>query len=103
MSANRYIYRERKLTHDEAYHLRANEIDCLVERRVSLTAELEEIEEALGELLRSPLPTSICEQITLRPGDEGYEEAPTNLDPTNYQGDITWRTAEPQLGDTECE
>ena len=44
-----------------------------------LHRQILEEREYIRELRASPLPTTIKVQVTLRPGDDGYDEAPVNF------------------------
>lgn len=90
MERPRYIYRERKLSADEALLLRMSQITSAMEHQAACRRALEEAKNELHRLHHALPPTSVTEQITLLPGDEGYDEAPVNVDPYQYQGDFAW-------------
>ena len=86
----RYTYREEPLTEREAIAEQLREICSLRERARELRKEADELEGRADELLLAPAPTTRTIQISLEPGDDGYEEAPVNMTPALYQGDFKW-------------
>jgi len=79
MNTTRYIFREEPITPEMAQVARAEQIKQ-AERRVNdLHRQILEEREYIRELRASPLPTTIKVQVTLRPGDDGYDEAPVRF------------------------
>jgi hypothetical protein len=89
MNTTRYLWEERPLPEEEARELRAIKIRHAEERVVSLLREIQDERLAIRELRASPLPTTIKVQVTLRPGDDGYDEAPVPF-PEGYAGGFKW-------------
>ena len=52
--------------------------------------QIKECENYIAALRAKPLDTTIRVQTTLRPGDDGYDEALPPFDAQNYQGDFKW-------------
>jgi hypothetical protein len=79
MNTTRYIFREEPITPEMAQVARTEQIKQAETRMNSLLIEAHEEHKHLKELNNSPLPTTIKVQVTLRPGDDGYDEAPVNF------------------------
>jgi hypothetical protein len=79
MSTTRYIYREEPITPEMAQVARNAQIRHAEERVESLLRAIQEEQAEIRELRASPLPTTIKVQVTLRPGDDGYDEAPVRF------------------------
>jgi hypothetical protein len=80
MNTNRYIWEERPLPEEEARELRDIKIRHAEERVIDLLQQVQEERLLIRELRTSPLPTTVKVQVTLRPGDDGYDEAPGRFD-----------------------
>jgi hypothetical protein len=79
MNTTRYIFREEPITPEMAQVARNAQIKQ-AERHVNdLHRQILEEREYIRELRASPLPTTIKVQVTLRPGDDGYDEAPVGF------------------------
>lgn len=88
MSFNRYIYRDKHLTDAEARTVRAQELRSMRSEIFWRKHKLRVAEKELRDLQDEPLRTSIRTQITVQPGEPGYDELPPTFDPINYQGDF---------------
>jgi hypothetical protein len=82
MNTPRYIYREEPITPEMAQVARNAQIRHAEERVESLLREIQEEQAGIRELRASPLPTTIKVCVTLRPGDDGYDEAPVRFETT---------------------
>ena len=87
MTQTRYIYKTVPLSRDEAEATRDMEIACLEARIEALRQDLEDVK-------AEDLPTTRQIQFELKPGDEGYEDAPHTIDFASYQGNFTWKNIE---------
>ena len=90
MNLTRYRYETVELGPVEQAELRLTrlqEANRVLERRIS---QAREAMDDLRELIASPWETTRKIQISLQPGDPGYDEAPVTLHFENYQGDFTW-------------
>lgn len=81
------------LSEKEKRELHARSIAAAKDKISALRADVEEAQQELTALLESPLPTHQRIQITLKPGDEGYDQAPIGFNPAEYQGDSSWMNA----------
>jgi hypothetical protein len=90
MNPNRYIYRLEPITEEMARVARLRQISNELEEIESLKAQIQECEDTIAKLRKEPLDTAITVCVTLKPGDEGYDEAPVRFDPAQYQGDAKW-------------
>lgn len=90
MTYPRYVYKDIPLTEEEARRKHLDAIDSARENLASLRQALEEAQADYYAALEKPLPTTRRVQVTLLPGDAGYDEAPASFDPINYQGDAAW-------------
>lgn len=86
----RYAYHDEPLGFEEAAQQRSTELEGLMSRIAALKAEADELGHEFWRLKGSPLPTLRRVQTVLHPGDPGYDEAPPNFDPSEYQGDVEW-------------
>lgn len=87
MNQTRYIYKTVPLSRDDAEARRDMEIACLEARIEALRQDLEDVK-------AEDLPTTRQIQVELKPGDEGYEDAPYAIDFVSYQGNFTWQNIE---------
>lgn len=87
----RYIYRKEPLSEKEARIQRAHHIGNLRSNIAYLKDQTRELEEFLIELKHRPLETEHEVQISLNPGDPGYDEAPVFYNPAKYVGDFTFK------------
>jgi protein-tyrosine-phosphatase len=90
MNTNRYRYHDEPITPEMARVARKAQIENELEEIQLRKAQIKECEDYIVTLRAKPLDTTIRVQITLRPGDDGYDEAPSVFDPTEYQGDFQW-------------
>lgn len=79
MSINRYIYREEPITEEMARVTRLRQISNTLEEIESFKAQIQKCEDHIAKLRKEPLDTCMKVQITLRPGDEGYDDAPVSF------------------------
>ncbi len=86
----RYKYEQRPITEAEAHVVRNRVIDQYTEEIAYRKSQIEQCEKRIAELRVEPLATHIEIQITLKPGDDGYDEAPPTFSPKQYQGDFKW-------------
>ena len=93
MTYPRYVYKDMPLTGGEAREIYTRSITAAEERLSALRASVEDAQQELTEILKSPLPTTRRVQVTLLPDDAGYDEAPACLCTTEYQGDAAWMNA----------
>lgn len=90
MNLTRYIYRTVPLSEERAKEIRNREIESELAEIEYRKQQIKESEEHLATLRIAPLDTTREEQISLNPGDPGYDEAPALFCPENYQGDVEW-------------
>jgi len=90
MNTNRYRYHDEPITEEMARVARQTQIDNELAEIKHRKEQIKECEDYIVTLRAKPLDTTIRVQITLRPGDEGYDEAPVAFDPANYRGDTQW-------------
>ena len=90
MSANRYLHEYQPITEAEARAARKEQIATQLYEIEHRKEQIKECEDYIAHLKAKPLDTTINVQITLRPGDEGYDAAPIRFDPVRYQGDLKW-------------
>jgi hypothetical protein len=90
MNQTRYIYRTVPLSEERAKEIRTEEIESELSEIEYRKQQIRECEEHILRLKGTPLATTREEQISLNPGDPGYNEAPPIFSPTQYQGDIKW-------------
>lgn len=83
MSESRFVYRERRLTPEEADARWTREYEHLVAVRNAAQNDLD-------DHLDSHPANTVVEQIELKPGDDGYDKAPVAFDPSRYQGTFQW-------------
>jgi hypothetical protein len=83
MDKTRYIYKTVPITVEEA------ELDRL-KKMEFIEGEIDSLQQDLIDLKITKLPTTKQVQISLEPGDEGYNEAPVGFSPHCYQGDTKW-------------
>lgn len=83
MNQTRYIYKTVPISEEDAKKQRDGEI-----RR--LLSEIQSLRQEVDSILDSPLPTERVIQIELNPGDDGYEDAPFEMNPIMYQGTTIW-------------
>lgn len=83
MNQTRYIYKAIPLSPEEAQELRNREIQ-------SIKWQIEGLEEELRHAKNRPLDVEKAIQIELNPGDDGYEDAPFEMNPIMYQGTTIW-------------
>ncbi len=84
----RYIYRKEPLSEKEARDLHAERIRAVrhdIQRRKD---QLRELEEDLAALKGPPTIKDRTVQISLNPGDPGYDEAPIEFRASHYLGDF---------------
>ena len=86
----RYTYREIPLSLAEARRLKAEVIRSAKAELRYREEQLQEAKENLIAAQRSSLRDSHTEQITLYPGDPGYDEAPATFDERSYAEDFEW-------------
>lgn len=79
----RYLTVTRTRTPRQALERKQREAVCLRARIEELEAELEAVRSA-------PLSLKWQEQVPVKPGEPGYEEADTCFNPALYHGDWTW-------------
>jgi hypothetical protein len=79
MNTTRYIFREEPITPEMAQVARNAQIKQAKERIDDLQRQIGEERVHITRLIASPLPTTIKVQVTLRPGDDGYDEAPVRF------------------------
>jgi len=84
MNETRYIYKTVPISKEDADKDRQQEFQHIWNQVSELLKELE-------ELCDAPLETTRQVQISLNPGDEGYEDAPYEINFIQYQGDFTWK------------
>jgi hypothetical protein len=88
----RYRYDQIPITPEEA-EKRRNELitrlHWMIEDRMM---EIVLMESQIKDMTEAPLPTERTVQVTLMPGDLGYEELPISMsyNALDYQGDTTW-------------
>lgn len=86
----RYVYKEESISEERAKELRENEIEAIECKIECILDELREEKNWLAKRKTAPLDKFIRVQYELRPGDDGYEEAPIGFNPLRYQGNVTW-------------
>ncbi len=80
MNTTRYIFREEPITPGMAQVARNAQIKQSYDRIENLHNLILEEQGYIRELRASPLPTTVKVRVTLRPGDDGYDEAPVGFD-----------------------
>lgn len=86
----RYIYRDVPITAIESRRIRNEEIENELREIEHRKQQIRDCEDYLARLKVKPLDRVRTEQITLNPGDPGYDEAPPQFVPADFQGDIRW-------------
>lgn len=76
----RYIYKQEPITLKEAKSERRRQI-AYVKKLIH------EMRQELALIKGNPLPTTKTTQITLNPGDEGYDNAPIGFHASEWQED----------------
>jgi hypothetical protein len=87
MNKTRFLYKTVPIDKTDAINQRCDELE-------SMRAQVAQLLKDMRDLDSSPLPTTHQVQILLKPGDEGYEDAPYEFDYIQYQGDVTWQNIE---------
>lgn len=90
MNNNRYRYHDEPITEEMARVARQRQIDIELAEIEGRKAQIKECEEYIATLRKKPLDTTVRIQTTLRPGDEGYDDAPSRFDEQNYVGEFKW-------------
>jgi hypothetical protein len=79
MNTTRYIFREEPITEEMARVARQKQIAYELEEIEGYKEQIREREKYIAALRKKPLDTTIKVQVTLRPGDEGYDKAPVRF------------------------
>lgn len=87
MSNIRYTYKKVPISTEEAQLKKQCEIDCA---KIRLTEAREDLEDAIN----APLQTEKTIRVEIRPGDDGYEDAPFEISLTSYLGNVIWKNIE---------
>ena len=88
--SKRYRYYDKPISEQEGRNIRGHQLERERSEIKHRKAQIAECQTRIRELQQEPYPTSVRVQVTLHPGDEGYDEAPPVFDPTEYQGDVMW-------------
>jgi hypothetical protein len=86
----RFVFEEVSLTDEEAKASRRREIEAAAHEIRYLKNEVQQCEEYLKHLHKKPLDKTKTIQREVNPGDPGYDDAPSGLDVTEYQGGFIW-------------
>ena len=79
----KYVHWDEPFPREKAEEKRLEELDYLKRRITNIRREY-------ADLLNAPLQTTVRKSKFLRPGDDGYDEAPDIFVVENYQGEINW-------------
>lgn len=91
----RYIYRKEPLSKEESRNLRSEQLKNAKSEIAFLEEKIRDLQDFLSLLKHRPLETEHEVQISLNPGDPGYDEAPVFYNPAKYVGDFTFKNLEP--------
>ncbi len=83
MNNTRYTYKKVSISDEDARKHRDEKIRLLL-------AEIQSLREEVDAILEEPLPTERMVQIELNPEDDGYEDAPHEMNLIMYQGPTIW-------------